>query len=227
MDNITKLAIDLTLGDGWLGKKQNHHKTQMRIEHTIKQKEYARSKEDLLIAAGLMTTAKQYISTTTKNAGKAYYRIDVFATKDLDAAYSLLYIAGKKSIKNVIQFLDERSLAYLFLDDGSAALTKYALKKYAKVFYEIPYIGGFKLSIQNYSLEDANLLSEWIRSLGIDNKVNTPATYHGAPIITIHSVESKRRLVDIVKPYITTDMLYKVQHPLTASETSIAYKIPR
>lgn len=227
MDNITKLAIDVTLGDGWLGKKREGNNACLRIEHAIKQIQYARYKEDLLYSAGLKINSKRYISTTFRNKGKEYYRIDVSPDAKLNRALDLLYVNGVKTVKNVIEMLDERSLAFLFLDDGSAHLTKYALKKYAKVIYAVPYIGTFKFSIQGYSLEDAYLLAEWLETFNIRAKINQTPSYKHMPTLTVHDYASKLCLVNIVSKYHTADMEYKTSHPLTAAQTSIAYKEPR
>jgi hypothetical protein len=224
--DTTKLLVDLTIGDGWIGKPsgdRGFHKPVMRIEHAIKQLDYARHKEDLLVQYGLRVRSKRYTSITKKNFGKEYYRIDVLADNRLIEPHTLLYVNKKKTLKYIIDMIDAHTLAYWFMDDGWGQQTKYALKRYAKVYYDPPYIGNFAFACHSFSVTDNELVQAHLKS-----KFNIDTTLQSnGKILSINTVESKNIFHQLVSPYIIPAMRYKIDLPLNAANTTIVKRESR
>lgn len=221
--DTTKLIIDLTIGDGWIGYPSGNRgnpRPIMRIEHSIKQLDYARHKEDLLANAGFRLRCKRYTSTTKKNHGREYYRIDVLADDRLVEPHKLLY-APKKQLKHIIDYIDAQTLAYWYMDDGHTHNIKYALKKYAKLYYDPPYIGSFTIACHSFSLADMLLVQNKLKQFGIDTTLQKGIT------LSINTIESKLIFRDMVRPFIVPSMYYKFQYVLKAADTTIVKRESR
>jgi hypothetical protein len=204
-ENI-KLLIDLTLGDGWIG--YNGSSVRGRIEHSIMQQDYALHKAELLQAAGFPLTIRVYESTTKKNAGRSYCQVNLHTHPDLHTAHKYLYNKGRKAIdKSLLRAMDDRSLAYLFMDDGCAHRIWYNLKEHTKYMYSEPKIHSFKLSTNGFTHEENVLLADWLLSLGIASKLERQGTTYRT---VIAREASKDRFVELVSPYVVPSMSYKL-----------------
>jgi len=89
--------LGMVLGDGYISPNGGY-----AAKHGNQQYEYARHKHDLI--------------------GGRFYTKDVrhtFKNGQTDFLRNLVYVDGKKTLKNVVHLLDEISLAYLYMDDGN------------------------------------------------------------------------------------------------------------
>lgn len=204
-----KLLIDLTLGDGWIGF--NGNSIRGRIEHSIKQKEYAEHKAFLLQSADLPITTRAYISTTHKNAGKEYFQINLLTHPDLSAARKWLYNKNRKSIdKALLRQCDERTLAYLFMDDGCAHLSNYNLGRYEKFIYAQSKTHAYRISTNSFSYDEHLLFQDWLLSFGI---CSTLEKQNKTFRTIICAEQSKDIFRNIIKQFIIPSMQYKISKP--------------
>lgn len=216
-----KIIIDFTMGDGWIGIKPGRQNAIMRIEHSEKQIDYAKYKEQKLIDIGLPVRSGLYIVKSGKNIGKAYYRIDVNQHPLLSTAYKWTYNKGRKAIdKTLLKQLNAESLAYWFMDDGSAKLVKYNQKGDVRYYFNSPKIGAFKFSNQSFTFEENQLFVDWLfESFEIKARVTNNNGFE----VFISDTKNKQKFLNVIKPYIIPGMDYKIMYPLTFN--GIGYRI--
>lgn len=220
-ENI-KLLIDLTLGDGWIG--YNGSSVRGRIEHSIKQKEYAQHKEQLLKNVGLPVASRQYISTTKKNTGFEYYQVNLLSHRDLHTAYKWIYNKGRKALdKSLLRNCDARTLAYLYMDDGHAKLSNYCLGKYEKFIYSQAKVHCYRLSTNNFNYEEHLLFQDWLLSLGVTSTLERQGNSHRTIIGTEEAKDTFRALVS---EFIVPSMQYKIANIHSFKDVSFV-KEPR
>jgi len=225
--NDIKLIIDFTLGDGYLSINNNTEYPKFRCEHSIKQLEYCNHKNKLLIESGYKTNYRIYTSTTKKNYGRKYCRIDIYGDHRLKTARKYLYNKKVKTIdKKLLKQLDDKSLAYLFMDDGSVKTINYSLNGNIKYLYEKRKAHSYKLSTNCFSLEENELLKDWLYTeFNIYSTISKSPSNSGV-YLYIARTEDKDRFRDLVKPYIIESMEYKISYP--HSFIGMSYKsIPR
>lgn len=207
-----KMLIDFTMGDGYIGMSQGRKNARMRIEHAEKQRAYAEHKELLLRSIDLPVRAKLITVISGKNIGKSYYRVDINQHSLLTTAYKWTYNKGRKSIdKALLRQLDAESLAYWFMDDGSAKLVKYLQKSNYRYYYDTPKIGAFKFSNQSFTLEENQLFVDWMKE---KFDINARITNNNGLEVYISSIPEKQKFLNTIKPYIIPEMYYKIQYPL-------------
>ena len=121
-----KLILDLSLGDGYLTKPRSENgNSHLRMHHSIKQKDYVLYKKNMLDLAGFRTVYRE-----TKVNGYDTCYVMTGKLPEITEIRNLLYQNGKKTLsREVLDLLDERSIAILFQDDGSRSLAKKESKK--------------------------------------------------------------------------------------------------
>lgn len=214
--NSIKVLVDFTMGDGWIGRsKGSNGMFKMRIEHSIKQMEYAMHKEQILYSFGYTAKTGVWSPKTGKNVGKDYYRIDVHVHKNMQTAHKWCYNKGRKAIdKALLRQLDEVSLAYWFMDDGTAKVTKYIQKPTHRYYYETPKTNAYLFCNNNFSYDENTLFSLWLKErFGINSKVINGG--NNSFEVAIYSISDKDRFRDVVYPYIVPSMQYKINNPHT------------
>lgn len=218
-DILVKTIIDFTLGDGSLRKPGDNQGVSMKLEHSIKQREYLWHKVETLRNLGL-SHGKEVIQTRHVK-GKEYqvvsYRFNTHPS--LDTAYKWCYNGGRKTIdKALIRQLDARSLAYFFMDDGSGPKTYVSKSKVNGVRYEYTYpepkIERYTLSTYNCTLDELHLLQDWILSefnvktnIRVDSRSKTCYNAY----LSIAGVEEKDKFRNVIKPYVIPCMQYKIE----------------
>ncbi len=115
-----KTILDLALGDGYITRPRSRNgNSNLRMNHSIKQKEYLLLKKEMLEEVGIKSIYREY-------ADKNGFRVCYVLTRkypEITEVRNLLYVNGVKTIsQNLVDILDERSLALLFQDDGGAGL---------------------------------------------------------------------------------------------------------
>ena len=211
-----KLIVDFTLGDGWIGyHSKTHSLPYMRLEHGQKQVFYAKHKEQRLLNAGYELSSRLYSPKTGKNVGKYYYQINTDQHKDFDTARKWMYNKNKKRIdRALLRQLDAESLAYLFMDDGSAKHRQYNVNKdKSRIYFEQPRTFAYRIATMSFSYEENVLLLQWLKEK-FDIEARLEKAYNSFGIIMFNT-ESKDKFRDTIKQYITEDMLYKIQAPHT------------
>lgn len=206
-----KTVIDLTLGDGSLRKRDRDTFPIFDTTHTIRQKQYAEHKADMLRIAGLSVISKEYAGTG-KNTGKQYYRVYSHQHPINHTAYKYLYNSGRKAIdKHVLRLLDAESFAYLFLDDGGPSTAIYTLDKTLKRIYENRFATRYSIATQSFTFAENTLLVEWMKEK-LDLVGSVYQEKSGACLIYVRGIENMNRLRAIVLPYATPDMIYKFSY---------------
>lgn len=218
--DAVKVIIDFTLGDGWLGygngvKNEDNANPKMRIEHSIKQADYAKHKESILYQYGFTAKAGIWAPKTGKNMGKEYYRIDVHTNPLLKTAYKWTYNKKRKALdRALLRNIDAKTLAYWFMDDGTAKLTHYNQKKDHRVMYELPKIGQYVYCTDNFTEQECLLFIDClkerfnIRAILIKHSSTSPIRR-----VAIGEIEDKNKFRYLVEPYIIPSMYYKIAYP--------------
>mgnify|MGYP003655799004 CR=1 FL=1 len=202
-----KTILDLALGDGHIPKPRTENcNTHLRMNHSIKQSEYLLYKKKLLEDVGIESTYRESISKS--GHGVCYLLTRRYPV--IKKAREILYENGKKVFsKKLLEFFDERSLSFLFQDDGSKEMR--CASRCAK--NSTPCVNNFVLNVQSFDQESLNNLSNVLKETLIDNKVYKRKGYF---VITIAKYISKVNLVEIIKPYVHKSMIYKIEDPLNS-----------
>ena len=115
---------------------------------------------------------------------------------------SLLFCDSNKSVKNVLEFFTEKSLAFFYLDDGNLSRQKDG--KYHVIF-----------NTQGFTYEDNVLLQRhFIEKFGIEPKIDTYKTTYNDEEKTYHrirlGIKDTEIMLNLIAPYVPECMLYKL-----------------
>lgn len=206
------MVFDLTLGDGYIQKPRHKNgNCFLRMNHSIKQKDYLLYKKTMLDEFGIPTHYAEYKS----NEFQCCY-VTTGRMKDITNLRNLLYVDGKKVLSNnLLDLFDKRTLSILFQDDGSVGIRDKRMRNVKgnikTIFYE-PYINQFVLNLQNFCNESCHLIKDKISSFGIESKIND----RRGNVICINKYESKKKFFEIIQPYMHESMMYKVNYGFNA-----------
>jgi hypothetical protein len=206
----TKLLIDLTLGDGYIGFPPNCVNARFTIAHCEKQRDYALHKYVLLDAQGFNPKEHSYISNHSNKVVQIRTSCDVRIT----TAHKWLYNKKIKTIdKALLRQLDDKSLAYWFMDDGNVHSIEKLKFEDVVYTYEVRKAKSYQLNVQAFTIDQAKLIKDWLSSFGVESTILASK----GPRINIGKRESKDKFVSIIKPHIVPCMLYKIQYTHTFS----------
>ncbi len=135
------VLVGTILGDGYIEKTNN-----IRFNHSENQLKYLQFKKDIL-GGGEIKNNNDAICK--KGVFKNTYRFNAPGNAQTKHLRSLFYDNNKKTIKNITQYIDEMSLAFWYMDDGSLQGNKY------------PYIS---LNTQSYSMTDNMILCDFFEN---------------------------------------------------------------
>lgn len=215
MDTKLKYVLDMSIGDGGVYYHKSGKIPHYSFTHSIKQKEYAQHKYDILQNLGYVV--RQNIHTW-KNDPKLKQGINVCTRSypEFEWLYQLLYKNGKKTLTaELFTFLDDRSLAYWFMDDGFAnTRNKVTYKsplgfKRLRIFKEkaVQYYG---FSNYSFSIAEQELFVKWLyEKYNITSRVKKEVNGY---ITVINSGNDKDKLKSIIEPYIIESMKYKMSY---------------
>lgn len=211
-ENI-KVLLDLGIGDGSITKQPNGN-CSFTIVHSMKQAVYAKHKAELLRAHGFSVNENIYTATSGKNAGKQFYRVYARVNPAIKTAYKWLYNKGKKTLdKALFRQLDARTLAYWFMDDGSAKTTNYQKEDWGRRVYERRKVSSYMFATDGFTFEECRLMQNWLlEKFGI---VSTLARNKSNYRVAISNIPSKDKFREIVEPYVIDSMHYKLDYPHT------------
>lgn len=155
MFNISKIfnkdqieyLIGTVMGDACITKNGS-----IQISHCEKQKAYIDEKQELFDGRIVPYLNNKGFGNNKDNPSYVLYINSNEQTKELR---NLMYINGKKTIKNILNMITEKSLAYWYMDDGN--LTVARPNSNNPTYYAM-------LNTQGFSKEDNNLLVDMFKS---------------------------------------------------------------
>lgn len=158
------------------------------VSHGEKQKEYANYKATILngyTKAGYSGYRNEF-SNTTVNAP---------ITEQTKLLRKLAYIDGKKTIKNIIKYIDDVTLAFWYMDDGC-----FLKKREVAQFHT-----------EGFCKSDVELLSQYLKlSFDIDSSIYKRKLKSGIKYILVLSKEGSKRLFNRINKYMHDSMQYKI-----------------
>lgn len=216
-----KVLIDLALGDGWIGYasgvvNEDNANPRMTIGHSIKQYEYLVHKKKLLESYGFKTTFSTHIAAYGKNKGLEYCSLYVHTCPALKTAHKWLYNKKKKVLdKALLRQIDVQTLAYWFMDDGTARLARYLKKNHTdhsvQYTYELPKINAYKFCTCDHTYEENALFVDCLKErFDIEAKVLKDGKFFSVHIFAITEKDKFRYLIE---PHIIPSMYYKIAYP--------------
>lgn len=186
-----EILIGMILGDGHLEKNGNN--VRLRVDHEKGQENYLRWK--YLEFKNLVSGNPRLIQQIDKRTKKLYKRWH-FSTYSLSVfnEYREIFYREKRKIipKNIKKLMNSSlSLAVWFMDDGHKRTDCNALR----------------LNTDSFQFEEQKLLQNCLKkNFGIDSKLHKKGKFWN---IYIPSLEA-RKFCEIVKPFIVSEMKYKI-----------------
>ena len=175
--------IGTLLGDGGIDSKGY-----LKFGHSTSQEDYINFKAELF---GGAVTKERKVGSYKNKEYKAKF---LYPPRNDQQTYlrDLMYPNGKKSIVNIMDYIDERALAMWYMDDGS--LTKNG--------------NGFNVMICSESFGDENhlLVDMFDQKFGIKSTLNK---CNNGERIRI-AVESYERFFGLIGPHVIESMKYKI-----------------
>jgi hypothetical protein len=173
--------IGTLFGDGCV-----NNKGYLKFGHSDAQKEYIELKQQIF--GGKISPLKK----TGEYKGKEYfgYFLECPRNAQIEKLREMFYPEGKKTIKNVINLLDEKGLAFWYLDDG------YLSPQHSTI-----------ISSQGFSYEDHEIIQKYLKDKwNIDSNI----TKSGDNFRFYVTVDGTKKLFEIIAPYVPTSMKYKL-----------------
>lgn len=206
------MVFDLTLGDGYIQKPRHKNgNCFLRMNHSIKQKDYLLYKKDMLEKSGILARYGEYKSKEFECCYAVTRRLE-----EITNLRNLLYVDGKKVFSNnFLDIFDERTLSILFQDDGSVGIRDKRMRNVKgemKTIYYQPYINQIILNLQNFCNKSCQLIKDKISSFGIESKINQ----RRGNVICINKYDSKKKFFEIIQPYMHESMINKINYGLNA-----------
>lgn len=183
------ILYGMAIGDGYIRK----NRPSLSITHSESQVEYIKYKADLL--SNILN--KTVNTREFNNNGYLGYRLEV-TTKYFNTIRQKLYKNGIKNIANVLEYLDDNSLALWYMDDGSLSAKKRNGHIHA---YDL------QISIYTDSLEEINCIISWFEE---KYDISFKPRKHKDKFSIRCGTKQARKFIEIVKPYIIDSMKYKV-----------------
>ena len=208
LPDTIKMLIDMTIGDGYIGYRGKNQ--YFEIGHAIKQAAYAHHKAEQLRTLFPDVRERTYVVKTGKNKGRGYYHVALYHHPAIAAAYKHVYNAGKKAIdRSLLRHLDETTLAYWFMDDGTAKAINYLKKGNVRYIYNECKTQEYRLATDSFPYDQQQYIVEWLYTLDIEASLtkHTKNTWN----VAIRKEQAKDMFRDIVRPYIIPSMLYKIE----------------
>lgn len=199
------IIIGLYLGDGTITKPQTpQDNSYMFIQHSVKQIEYTKwIKEQLSEISN-----KKEVRLTTRHDKKFNNYITANFETHRHPFFRQLrsyYKDGRKTVQKwMLNWLTPEAIAIWYMDDGSKSMRTH--RNIDGETYK--YLGGSKIATCSFSIEECNLLIDFLKSkYNINSKIYlTKGKY---PVIYFN-VENTKKLVELIKEYVPECMKYKI-----------------
>ena len=186
LDSFAESAfVGCLLGDTHLNKANNNN-TKGTIAHSVKQSEYIKHKHKLFkdISSVNLSTCEYTANRKTKHEG---LRFNFLSNPYLNKFYDIVYVNKQKTIsKELLDYYDNVSLAYHFMDDGTKSKNGYVFCTYG------------------FDIDSVNKLNSLFR-----NKFNLKTSIRKDRTIYIKK-QSIKTFNELVSDFIIDSMKYKL-----------------
>ena len=185
-DQLSSL-IGTVLGDGYISKNG-----QVSITHSTKQEDYNLFKQELF--GGNI----QYGISNGFGKNKPNCTLTIPVNEHNKKLRELIYVNGKKSLKNVINYINEKTLAFMYMDDGSLSKN-----------------GELRLATNNFDYDDHILFANHLKSVYdieiiIREQVVKYKNEFRKYFTTAMNALNRDKFLRLISPYIHASMKYKV-----------------
>ena len=191
------VLIGTVIGDGTVFRQnKTAEKCRFAMAHSIKQEQYFNKKYEIL--KPLIRSKPYYESETHKKTNKTYHCIKVQSRASIlfTEIREKWYKDGKRIIHEEIMERGETCLAVKFFDDGCIVRSC-----------------GFETAMNNYDAESVDVLRTWMNDkFGVDTSIHCDGKVLYIP------KRSKERFAEVVRPFATSDVLYKLGELLETPE---------
>lgn len=175
-----------------LGDSSISQSGQLSFTHSMAQSEYANLKMNLF--GGKLSESMNRGFGENKPMLVGHFPINEQTRK----LRELFYDNGKKTVKNILKFIDEKSLAFWIMDDGS-------------------YDYGLNLHTESFSLEDQHLIKDFFKEKwNLVAKIREKFVKYNDEIRKYYylafGVEDSKKIAQIVSPYIIDSMKFKIEN---------------
>ena len=182
-------VVGTLMGDSYI-----HKSGQLLTTHSPAQEEYIRLKAKLF--NGSINSATNQ-SNNSFGPGFPKLNLHTPVNEQLHHLRELFYVDGKKTVKNILPLLDDKALAFWYMDDGSLN------KKNASL-----YTNGF-------TYDDHVLLKEWFeKTHGIIATIDDVHVQYKGETRNYNKIrfvnKESEKLFKIVAPYIIDELKYKL-----------------
>jgi uncharacterized Rossmann fold enzyme len=213
------VLLGTSVGDGYINSNG-----QFSVGHGHKQFEYINLKQTIL--GGRIK--KKRPSGFTKQPS---YSLSCPINAQTRELRELLYPGGTKTVKNILKYLDARSLAFWYMDDGCIA--KKTKNRHGNPTTSATHAFA-KLHNQGFTKRDNQLIVDWLKiTWGIKSSVTRMFDRGREGFIITLSNEGAHLLFELVAPYVPACMEYKLPQELRGGRkhrwntTSLAYGAER
>lgn len=179
----------ILLGDGYISPTGR-----LTINHCEQQQDYIKLNQQILGGKIRNTVAKKMTGTGYLKEEYFGYSLGCPINAQTKKLRELAYPNGKKSVKNILQYIDEKSLAFWYMDDGYLTTSRGAY----------PTMG---LCTHGFTYADNILLKEMFSTtFDINCAIKKDKTYY----YLVFPYGESLKFWNIVAPYICDSMKYKL-----------------
>lgn len=184
-----EVLIGTVIGDGCLFKATPNSQYRMNLAHSLKQKEYFMKKYEIL--KRVVSCQPKERTWTDKRTNNEYSEIRFQTRVDpLFTDLSSIWYEDKKIIPyDELMNFGETTLAVKYFDDGW-------------------FKQSCTFSMCDYTLQDIDAFRAWLK-----DKFNIETTMHKRKNVYVLS-KSREEFINLVKPFATSDVLYKLGGPV-------------
>ena len=216
-----KTLIDFCIGDGCV---QNHRYSSgtrngeggyyYKLEQSIKQLDYLNHKVDRLESlgfTGLIRKNKKVLNS--KEHTTISYQVHI--NEYIKQCYKWIMNNNRKSIdKHLLSVLDAESLAYWYMDDGSANKESKSSSSPGNGYryyytYAEPKLSQIRLYTYAFTEEENILIINWAKEKFNLNFLLVNGNRDGF-YLKLSQLDERKKFIEVVKPYIIPSMEYKI-----------------
>ena len=189
------VLIGTVLGDAYLANV-NNRLSRIRFTHGEKQLEYLKYKQHIF--RNLFGNVEPYYNFSGYNRNKKIYFVSSKSSEELFEYYNKFYKNGKKIIYNIIDEIDEISLAFWIMDDGN-------LQKHKAKIESCHYA----LATHSFSEEENDILIEMFNNkFGLDPKKKFDKRCN--KYFLVFPTKDTKKISKIISKYVHPSMNYKL-----------------
>lgn len=189
------VVLGSLLGDLSISRAHKTASPRLAFTHCMAQVEYARHKTEVLSRLGW--DFREGVVTSGYNPGRLGCRGRTASMPVFEQVWNLTRAEGPKSVTEAwLNRLDDRSLAYWYMDDGSVSWSRYTGD-----------VSSISLHTQGYTQDSNELLARWLGDHGVSG-VRVSGDGRGYPYLYMPRATAEVFL-QRVTPYAHSSMAYK------------------